>query len=220
MSRRGRALAFAAIAIVCAGASAALASGYRDSLESRYGEQRPVVAVVGSLKAGEPIGRRAARRRLEARRIPAAFAPADALADPLEALDLRPHAAIPAGSYLLASQLREPGGGRPRGARLSGRLRPVTITVSGAAALARLPRSGAGLRVDVVVAEEAAARGADPVRVVAERVRLIALERGSPNDPNTPAGEVHEATLALGRGQALELIEAENYAREVRLIPR
>ncbi len=70
----------------------------------------------------------------------------------------------------------------------------------------------------MVVAGEPVTGGRARVRVAAEGVRLIALE---PADPEEAAvgGDSWSATLALSREQALELIEAENFAREVRLIP-
>ncbi len=57
------------------------------------------------------------------------------------------------------------------------------------------------------------------VRVAAEGVRLIGLEPASPEDGTATGGDSWNATLALERRQALRLIEAENFAREIRLIP-
>lgn len=217
MSRRAKAIGFGILAALCAIASASIAAGYRDSVESQLGELRTVVVVAEALTPGRPLSRRALDGALELREVPVRFAPPDALIDPSEALGRKPLAPIPAGSYLLASQLRAPGGGRPRGPALGGGLSPVEITVTGAGALAAT--AGApGARVDVVVASETFTGARARVRVVASAVRLIALEPAAPEEAAAGA-DSWTATLALRRDQALDLIEAENFAREVRLIP-
>ena len=218
MSRKWRAFGFGALAVLCAVASGSIASGYRDSVDAQLGELRGVVVVTEVLPAGEPLDSRVSRTALELRQVPVRFAPPDVLADPAEARGRKTLATIPAGSYLLASHLREPGPRGPAEPRLGGNLQPVEITVSGAGALAALG-SGGALRVDVVVAGEPVTGGRARVRVAAEGVQLIALEPAAPEDATATGGDSWNATLALGRSDALELIEAENFAREVRLIP-
>jgi len=218
VSRRGRAAGFAVLAILCAVASASIAAGYRDSVDEQLGDMRSVVVVTESLPAGEPLGRRTSRKALELRQVPVRFAPPDVLADPAESVGRRPLAPIPAGSYLLASHLRSPGQGRPEAPRLGPDLQPVEITVTGAGALAALGPAGS-VRVDVVVAGEPVTGGRARVSVAAEDVQLIALEPAAPEDATAVGGDSWNATLALSRPVALRLIEAENFAREVRLIP-
>lgn len=218
MSRRSRALGFAALAVLCAVASGSIASGYRDSVDAQLGELRTVVVAAETLPAGEALAGKRSREALELREVPVRFAPPDVLADPMEAVGRKPLATVPAGSYLLASHLRSPASRPPDAPRLGGDLQPVEITVSGAGALAAL--GGAGeVRVDVVVAGEPVTGGRARVRVAAEGVQLVALEPAAPEDATTAGGDSWNATLALGRADALELIEAENFAREVRLIP-
>jgi len=218
VSRRGKAIGFAALAVLCAVASASIASGYRESVDAELGELRTVVAVTEQLEPGRPLSRRTIDGVLELREVPARFVPPDALIDPGEALGRKPYAPIPAGSYLLASQLRIPGAAAgDREPVLGGALSPVEITVAGAAAL--VPMAGTpGARVDVVVAGEPVTGGGAKVRVAAAGVRLIALEPASP-EAAAAGGDSWIATLALSREQALRLIEAENFARELRLIP-
>ena len=158
---------------------------------------------------------RAMRRDLEVREVPERFAPPDALADPTEALGHRPLAPIPPGSYLLASHLRAPSPVDSPQPRLAGDLNPVEITVTGAGPL----ESVAPAPVDVVVASEPVTGGRSRVHVAAEGVRLIELEPAAPEDGTATGGDSWNATLALDRAQALRLIEAENFAREIRLIP-
>lgn len=219
MSRRAKAIGFGILAAFCAIASASIAAGYRDSVESQLGELRTVVVVAETLAPGRPLSRRALDGALELREVPVRFAPPDALIDPSEALGRKPLAPIPAGSYLLSSQLRTPtpGGGQPEDPALGGGLSPVEITVTGAGALAATAGTP-GTRVDVVVAGEPVTGARARVRVVASGVRLIALEPATPEQAAAGA-DSWRATLALRRDQALDLIEAENFAREVRLIP-
>jgi Flp pilus assembly protein CpaB len=150
MSRRGRALVFVLAALVAAAAAAAIADGYGASVARGYGELRTVVVAAADLKRGEAIDPRRAAAELELRRIPARFVPPGALADPAEAIGLVPDSGIPAGSYLLASQLRPP---RVDGADALGLGRgrhPVEISVSGAEALLVAGAQPVGESVDVV----------------------------------------------------------------------
>lgn len=218
MSRRARAAGFALLAILCAVASAAIASGYRESVDAELGALRRVVVVNAPLSAGEALSRRDARRSLGTREVPVRFLPPDAIVDPAAAVGRKPAATIPPGSYLLVSQFRPPRSSPGPGPALGRGLQPVQISVTGAGALAALG-TGANARVDVVVAGEPITGDRARVRVAAEGVRLLALEPASPADGTSTGDDSWSATLALSRRQALELIEAENFAREIRLIP-
>lgn len=219
MSRRGRAIAFAVVAAFCAVASASIASGYRDSLDDQLGELREVAVLTAPVPGGKALSGRVIRSSVELREVPVRFLPPDAIADPSQVQGRKPYAPIPEGSYLLASHLRSRGGASagPEAPKLRADLNPVEIGVTGAGALA-----GAGpatrLRVDVVVAGEPVTGGRARVRVAASGVRLIALEPAAPEDSAVSGTDGWNATLALTRSQALELIEAENFAREIRLI--
>ena len=213
MSRRGRAIGFLLGALLAAVAAGAIADGYGRSVVRGYGELRPALVASGNLRAGEEIDPRIAAELLEVRRVPVRFAPEAALAAPQEALGLVPTAPIPAGSYLLAGQLRPPrlvGTGPNLGA---GR-RPVEIAVSGAGALAAFGGQPVGSRVDVVVTSEPSGSGEGRTYVAAAAVPLLALAPAG-------AGEPGEATVTLGltRPQALRLIAAESFARRVTVIP-
>jgi hypothetical protein len=123
---------------------------------------------------------------------------------------------LPAGSYLLAAQLRPPGHGRPAQPGLIGDRRPVEITASGAAALLATGRPPTGSFVDVVVTTEPDGPGPGRTYVAAARVPLLGLGPG-PEGPG--AGGTAAATLGLTRRQALRLIAAESFARKLTLIP-
>lgn len=213
MSRRSRAAGFLLGALLAAGAAAAITAGYGDRVVRGYGELRPVLVASEELRAGRPLDPRAVAERLEVRRVPVRFAPPGALAAPAEALGLAPAAAVPAGSYLLAAQLRPPSSPRAGSALGHGR-RPVEIAVSGAGALTAMGVQPVGSRVDVVVTTEPSGAGAGRTYVAAPAVPLLGLAPGE----GEPGESV--ATLGLTRSQALRLIAAESFARRVTVIPR
>jgi len=216
VSRRGRAVAFLLLALAAATIAAGIANGYGSSVARGYGDLRPVVVLAAGLPAGEPIGPKELSSALEVRRVPARFVPAGALAAPGDALGLAPKTALPAGSYLLAAQLRSPERGGAATAGLGGDRRPVEIVVSGAGALLAAGPAAAGARVDVVVTEEPTGSGPGRTHVAAAAVPLIAL---APGHDGPGPGDLSSATLGLTRKQALKLIAAQNFARQVTLIP-
>jgi Flp pilus assembly protein CpaB len=226
MSRRGRALAFLAGALVCAGLAAAVAGGYERSVTEQLGTLRPVVVAETRLPANRVIEPRQAERALTVRRVPERFAPPGALTSPAEAVGLEPTADLAPGAYLLAGQLAPPKRPGRDGTRVSRGLSPIEIEVTGAGALAASAGGPQPGRVDVVVTSEPGPGGRGRTYVAAESVELLALTEGgaaSPDedDPLASAGAptVYTATLAVARPQALKLIQAENFARQVRLIP-
>src|SRR5207253_230577 len=141
------------------------------------------------------------------------FAPAAALADPREAIGLVPAAPVPAGSYVLASQLRPPQL-RRRPAGLPHGRRPVEIRVAGVGALTAFGAQPVGSRVDVAVTTEPSGSGSGRTYLAAAGVPLLALGAGGTGEP----GEA-SATLGLTRRQALRLLAAESFARRVTVIP-
>jgi Flp pilus assembly protein CpaB len=215
MSRRARAIAFGLAALVTAVLAGTIADGYGDSVARGYGALRPVVVASARLSAGKALDPTAAETRLEVRQVPTRFVPIGALRDPAEALGLAPAAEIPSGAYLLAAQLRPPRSDQP-GPRLPGGRRPVQIEVSGAAALAVGGGDPIGSRVDVVVTTEPTGGGAGHTYVAAAAVPLLGLGAG----PEGESGGIAAATLGLTRPQALRLIAAESFARQITVMPR
>ncbi len=221
MSRRRRAILFALAAGLCAALAARSVSGYSRGLEAQLGPLRPAVVARVALPAKRAIGA-AATGSLEVRRVPARFLPPGVLSAPAEAIGRAPAAAIPAGAYLLGSQLREPGA-RSRDARpLGSRRTPVEVAVAGATALATRLGARGGLRVDVIVTSEPrTGSGEGRTYVAARGVRLLDLGEPGAADGGDVASALPDAsiaTLALTRPQALKLIHAQNFAREVRLV--
>ncbi len=215
MGRRGRALAFVLAALLAAATAAAIADRYGASVARGYGELRPVLVAVDDLERGRAIDPVEAAA-LERRRVPVRFVPPGALAEPAEAIGLAPLGEIPAGSYLLASQLRPPRSGPAASLGLGGDRHPVEIAVDGAAALSVAGAQPVGERVDVVVTTEPTGAGSGRTYVAAAAVPLLALEPAS----EAAAAGTSAATLALTRRQALRLIAAESVARRVTLLSR
>jgi Flp pilus assembly protein CpaB len=214
MSRRRRALGFLLLALLAAAGAAAIADGYGASAVRGYGPLRPVVVLAADIAAGSRIGPRQIVSGLELRRVPERFAPPGALVAPEEALGLVARVPLPAGSYLLGTQLGA-ARSRRRASRLGGDRRPVEIVVSGADALLSARRPP-GARVDVVVTSEPTGAGEGRTYVAATRVPLLALRPG-PEGPGPGASAA--ATLGLTRRQALRLIAAESFARRLTLLP-
>jgi Flp pilus assembly protein CpaB len=222
VSRRARAIAFAALALACAGMAAAVASGYRGGIEAQLGVLRPVVIARSEVPQREPLTAQDASELLELRRVPARFAPPDGLTDPRQGIGREPLAPIPAGAYVTATLLRVPAprDGSSPAHPVAGNLEPVDLTVIGAEALTAAG-DPTGQRVDVVVTTEPQP-GGSPGRtyVAATGVRLLALHEpgAGQTDEIGAAPNAWVATLAVTRSQALRLIQANNYARELRLI--
>jgi Flp pilus assembly protein CpaB len=214
VSRRRRAVAFGVAALVCAGLAANVATRYRSSVEAQYGGLRPVLVATSELAAGQPIGPKEIAGALAVRRVPARFAPPGSLRRPQDALGQAPGVTIPAGSYVLAAQLAVPSPEPPPTPGAAHGLRPVQVEVTGAEALLVGGASPEGTRVDVVVSRQSGLGDDARTYIAAEDVQLLAL-RGP-----KAAGEGWSATLALSRDQALDLIEAEAGARQIRLLPR
>jgi Flp pilus assembly protein CpaB len=215
VSRRGRALGFGLAALCAAAAAAAIADGYGKRVARGYGELRPVVVTGTGLRAGRAIDPELASG-LELRRVPARFVPPGALEQPAQALGLVPRAPVPAGSYLLASQLQPPRANGPGRPLLGGGRRPVEITVSGADALLVSGSPPEGAEVDLIVTTEPSSTASGRTYVAAAAVPLLALGPGA--DGGGPGGTA-AATLGLTRPQALRLIAAESFARQVTVLP-
>lgn len=209
-------MAFLVLALLAAAVAAAIADGYGSSVTRGYGPLRPVVVLTRVLSPGRLLGPEEVAAALEVRRVPMRFVPPGALVSPNDALGLAPASAIPAGSYLLAAQLRPPHR-RDIGTPLLGnRRRPVEISVSGAEALLVAGVNPQGTRVDVVVTTEPAGSGPGRTYVAAAGVPLLALGPGA--DGPGPGG-ASAATLGLSKRQALQLIAAESFARKLTLLP-
>jgi pilus assembly protein CpaB len=211
--RRRRALLFLSLALASGGLAASQVGGRVREVEARVGPQVPVVVAARELPAGSELRDDV----LATRPVPQRFVPRDALASPTEARGRRTAVPVAAGSYLTASELEGAGEGS-RGGALGRGQRAVEIAVAGGEALSQL--GGAGARVDVLVSTE---RGDSSGRtfLALEDVELLDLREGGGGDSEGAAGKATAtATLRVTLRQAVYLTAAQNFAREVRLLPR
>jgi pilus assembly protein CpaB len=210
--RRRRGFLLLALSVASGALAAAQVNGHVSRVERRAGPMVPVAVAARDLR----VGARLKTGDLAVRRVPAAYVPRGTLPSASEAIGGRLVAPLAAGGYLSAQLLgtHSAQGDRPlrRGERA------IEVAVSGGRALdAATP----GTRVDVVVSTEPR-DGPGRTFVALEGAELLALR---------PGGAAHEAdgaartatataTLRVTLKQAVYLSAAENFAREVRLLPR
>jgi pilus assembly protein CpaB len=216
VSRRTRAAALLGLSALCAGIAVSLVNGYASDVRDQVGPLTPVVVAAKDLPRGRTITPKTARDRLATRRVPARFVPPDSFRSTSDALGLRAITRVPAGSYVGAAQLAPPGI-RPD-AVAAGTGRVVEVPVTGATTTAELTRPGT--RVDVLVTSE---RGPGPPRTYLslQRVELVGIRslqaEGVGRDESGPDAV---AALRVSLRQAVLLTAAQNFARELRLVPR
>jgi pilus assembly protein CpaB len=195
----------------------ALLSGWVAASDVRSREQR-VRAGMGPLatalvaRADVKAGKRLAGPDVESRSVPARFLPPDALGTPADAIGLRAAVEIPRGAYLTASALATPSGSDdPAGAGLAPGERALDVTVSNTSA-AEL--GGPGARVDVLVTTGRDG-GAGRTNLALQDVQLLGVRPGTGQQSDHLV-----ATLRVTVRQAVYLTAAQNFAQEVRLLPR
>jgi len=204
-------------AAVCAGLAVSTVDRYADEVTAQVGPLVPVVVARRDVERGTLVTPGLARAALARRLVPARFAPPSALGSVADAVGFRTLAAIAAGDFVGDAQLGAPRAERRDsvGARV-GRL--VEVSITGARTIAAALRPGA--LVDVLVTTEGAGPSARTYLAL-QRLQLVAFEPGAPGD--TGADQVSEratATLRTTLRQAATLTAAQNFAREVRIVPR
>ena len=198
------------LAAVGAGLLAAtLVGGYSSSVAGSYGELRPVAVLTRGLVPGEVISPRVAASSFELRQIPARFVPAAAVSDPRQAVGMVPVGPMPAGSYLTGPSLEPPGSGKPKRPSPGRGRHAVELSVAGAGAL-----SGSG-KVDVLVTTDNDRGGGETV-VAARKVPLISIGQSGRSEVGPGLTEV---TLGLTRRQAVQLVDAQTFARRITVLP-
>lgn len=217
--RRRRGLVLLTLALVCGGLAASSVSDRMEEVERQVGAPVPVVVAARDLEPGTEL----TDADLRVRQVPGRYAPRDAPTSPHQALGLTTSGPVAAGSPITAGVV---GGAGPSGGPGSLRRgeRAVEVAVSAGAALTETAMPGT--RVDVLVSTET---GDGPARsfLALEDVELLALGPGSGaadtlgGDPD--AGLVAPtalATLRVTLNQAVYLTAAQNFSRELRLLPR
>jgi pilus assembly protein CpaB len=202
-----------ALAVACGGMAASEVQDRERRLEARIGPLVPVVVARADLRAGSSLS----PDRLAARRVPARFAPPDALAAPAEAAGARLAVPLAAGAYVTAGALA-PARDRERAAAGTGE-RAVDVAVAAGNDLAE---AGPGARVDVLVTTEAGA-GEGKSYLALEDVELLGAHAAGAAGAGEAGAAQHAtavATLRVTLREAVLLTAAQSFAREVRLLVR
>ena len=212
MSRRARGLALLGAALAFGGLAASSVSRYTNDVRAQVGPPLPVVVAREDLSRSTAITPRLAAGSLGVRRVPARFAPPGALASPSAAEGYRLATAVHAGDYLTDSMLTS-GGGATATAVSGGRI--VEIEVAGAGSIASALRPGA--HVDVLITTD---HGQGPARtyLALQDAQLVSFSPASGASGTDSAGAI--ASLRVTLRQAVLLTAAQNFARELRLVPR
>ena len=215
--RRRRAVFLLALALACGGLAASEVGGRVAEVESRTGRPVPVVVAAREVRPGAQLK----PADLAVRDVPSRFMPVDAARSMTEAVGLEVRGGLQRGAYVTATAL----GGRSAtvrngGATLRRGERAVQVAVAGGDPLSQA--GGPGSRVDVLVSTEPR-DGAGRTFLALEDVELLALggaPSGVASREDGGAAPSATATLRVTQRQAVYLTAAQNFAREVRLLPR
>jgi pilus assembly protein CpaB len=217
--RRRRAAAVLAIALACGGLAASEVSTRTADVEQRIGPPVPVVVAARDLDAGTELR----RRDMRVASFPSRYAPRDAPPAPEQAIGLTTAGPVAAGSPITAGVVGAADVGSGPAALRKGE-RAVEVAVTAGATLAET--AAPGTRVDVLVSTEPADGPARSLLAL-EDVELLGFQPAAAGedlltgDPEAGAGTPTAlATLRVTLRQALYLTAAQNYGREIRLLPR
>jgi pilus assembly protein CpaB len=204
---------------VCAGLAVSAADRYAGEVESQVGPLVPVVVAARDIPRGGIITPAVASASLAERQVPKRFAPPGALSAPGRAVGFQAASGIAAGDYVGASQLRPAQRARGAQARWTSEARLVEVAVAGTQTMSPVLRPGA--RVDVLITTDNNGRGAPRTFLALQRMPVVGFQSGATgsldNDGRAVEGRV---TLRATLRQAVLLTAADNFAREVRVVPR
>jgi len=204
MSRR-RAGALLALALLCGWLAASDVRSRERRIDAGLGGYVTALVARTDLKAGK----RVSAADVAPRSLPARFVPPDALRSNADAIGLRAAIPIPRGAYVTASALVAANSAGTTTLAPGERALDVTVSNTGAAEL-----GGAGARVDVLVTT-----GRDGTKgrtsLALQDVPLLAVRQGAGQESDKLV-----ATLRVTVRQAVYLTAAQNFAQEVRLLPR
>jgi pilus assembly protein CpaB len=200
MSRRRRGLLLVGLALVLGSLAAADVRRREAALDARLAPLVPVLVARADLEPGRAVR----YDDVEAREVPARWAPVDGASAPGDVAGAVPAVRIPRGAYVTAGALTVEG--TQPGAPVRNGERAVEIVAAGSPDLV-----AAGTRVDVLVTREGAG-----TRLALQDVEVLAARATS---DATGAARI-AATLRVTLRQAVFLTAAQSFARELRLLPR
>jgi pilus assembly protein CpaB len=209
------------LSAVCAGLAVSLVRDYAQEVRAQVGPLVPVLVARNEIARGKTVMPANASHYTLERRVPQRFVPPGSFRSAAEVIGLKALVRIPAGAYLGQSGLGETAPrAAPTGSSSTPGARVVEVPVAGARSLEALLRPG--VRVDVLVTSE---RGPGPPRtyLALQRIELADFRAegdgrsfgdGGARDPDAVAA------LRVTLPQAVLLTAAQNFARELRLVPR
>lgn len=202
---------------VCAGLAVSMVDRYAEEVDARVGPLVPVVVASSDIPRGRLVTPAVAAASLVERQVPKRFAPPGALRARAEAVGFEVAAGLAAGDYLGELQLRSPREAGGPQARSSGDTRLVEVAVAGARRMGDVLRAGS--TVDVLITTE---RGGSPGRtfLALQRVPVVGFAAGGGSVGDQSAAADGRVTMRVTLRQAVLLTAAENFAREVRVVPR
>jgi pilus assembly protein CpaB len=212
MSRRRRAVLLGGLALVLGGLAAYDVAGREAALDRRVGGLVDVVVA----RAPIPAGKRVSERALAIRRVPQRFAPADRVGAAQALVGRRAAVAIPVGADLTAALVVDDDAG-PVGPPVGRGDRVADVVALGSPELV-VP----GSRVDVLVTPEPSADGQGEAVLALEDVEVVSAAP-APDDGSAgkdASGPRVAASLRVTLRQAVYLAAAQDFARELRLLPR
>ncbi|MEY2516172.1 MAG: pilus assembly protein CpaB [bacterium] len=212
MSRRRRALLLAGLAIVLGGLAASNVAGREAALSRRIGRLVDVVVARERIAAGSTV--RAAA--LAVRRVPARFAPEERVSSPSELTGQKAAVDIDRGTDMTARLVGDPSAG------------PAGLVIGRGERIAQLVALGSpqlvtpGSRVDVLVTPEPRSDEAGEAVLALEDVEVLdaAPADATPARGQAARGERVAVSLRVTLRQAVYLAAAQDFARELRVLPR
>ena len=215
-ARRRRGLLLLCVALASGGLAASEVHQREQRAAERLGPEVQVLVAARDLRAGSRIGSGAVGSAARTHPLRSTRRAA------LGRFDHRGPRGSPvrAGAYLTASVFE--GQARPENGVMRRGERAVMVEVAGGATVAGLQP---GARVDVLVSTETGAGGGRTTMALAG-AELLGVEAGGSGetaaapDDVTAAGPTALATLRVSVEQAIYLTAADNFAREIRLMPR
>lgn len=218
MTPRRRALLLGGLALLLGGLAAHNVAGREAALERRVGGLVDVVVTREPIDAGLPVRADA----LAVRRVPQRFAPDGAIATPDALAGLRASVDIAAGSDVTTGMVGDGRSQSAPGPPIRGGERVAQLVALGSPELVT-----AGSRVDILVTPEPEPDEAGSALLALENVEVLAAAAaqdeasqmsGKAGKPS-PGARV-AVSLRVTLRQAVYLAAAQDFARELRLLPR
>lgn len=213
MTRRRRAVLLSGLALLLGALAAADVAGREAALTARIGSPVPVVVAATDIPRGAPL-RPAV---LAVRELPARYAPALSFARAAQLAGRHTAVALPRGTAVVAAMLdtgeQEAAGGPTLDLRPGERV--AELVARGSADLV-VP----GGRVDVLVTREHAT-GAGSTTLALEDAEVLSAQPAPAADgDDARAAPQVRVSLRVTVRQAVALAADQNFAREIRLLPR